>query len=47
MKDFLKVVFIVTILLAIVYFFIIGYTDKITRIENGEMTLVNESYRDR
>lgn len=46
MKKILKKVLIVAVLLTIVYSFAMLYSSRIEKIENGELTLVSESYRD-
>ena len=43
----LKTVLTITLILGFVYSVAIIYGNRIERIENGEMTLVSESYRDR
>ena len=42
----IKTIVIVAIVLAIVYTMTMFYLDRIEKIENGEMTLVSETYRD-
>lgn len=42
-----KKVILITILLATTYLVLTAYTNKIEKIDNGEITQVSESYRDR
>lgn len=47
MKDTLVRIIAIIIVLAMTYFFITAYTNKIEKINNGEITQVSESYMDR
>ena len=47
MKDTLVRIIAIIIVLVMTYFFITAYTNKIEKIENGEITQVSESYMDR